>query len=399
MVPALQTVPNAGLPSGFRKRIHPNGDEKLSAAGILFLTPDGRGLFVKRAPGSDHAGEYAFPAGRVEQDEEPADAARREALEEIGHLAAWNLAPLHRETSEEGVDFSTFGQPVPEAFDPVLNEEHNEHVWATLDAPPEPLHPGVAKLLAKFFKEEAEEPEHEESGAAEELERDFEAEDDTGAIERLESGIPPKSGAQDIATDSRVRLALDRSSMRRYDQDGRLHIAETNVCKACVSPYRGDEIPEWEELGLEADKIYRMFRPPEELEKATPSINGVQLMRKHIPISADDHQPFDVIGAVGTTARWEDPYVKNGLTIWPAEDIESVENKEKFELSPGYTYRAVMEPGKFEGEPFDGRMVDITFNHLAVVEEGRQGPEICVSDGFDEIYWGALENALLSLRP
>ena len=80
MVPALQTVPNAGLPSGFRKRIHPNGDEKLSAAGILFLTPDGRGLFVKRAPGSDHAGEYAFPAGRVEQDEEPADAARREAL-------------------------------------------------------------------------------------------------------------------------------------------------------------------------------------------------------------------------------------------------------------------------------------------------------------------------------
>ena len=76
-----------------------------------------------------------------------------------------------------------------------------------------------------------------------------------------------------------------------------------------------------------------------------------------------------------------------------------MENKEKFELSPGYTYRAVMEPGKFEGEPFDGRMVDITFNHLAVVEEGRQGPEICVSDGFDEIYWGALENALLSLRP
>ena len=39
-----------------------------AGAGILFMTPDGRGLFMRRCKG-DHPGEWAFPAGGIEGNE------------------------------------------------------------------------------------------------------------------------------------------------------------------------------------------------------------------------------------------------------------------------------------------------------------------------------------------
>ncbi len=196
--------------------------------------------------------------------------------------------------------------------------------------------------------------------------------------------------------DSALRLALDRDSVREFDRDGRMHIAEANVCKACVSPYRGGEIPDWEKMGLEQDRIYKLLRDPDELEKAAPTLNGVQLLRKHIPVSADDHQPWDVVGAVGTTARWDAPFIKNGLSIWSGPDIEGVKSGEKRELSPGYHYKAVMGPGTFDGEAYDGKMTDIVFNHVAIVTDGRQGSDVIIGDSADDVLWTIIERELLA---
>ena len=205
-----------------------------------------------------------------------------------------------------------------------------------------------------------------------------------------------------VATDSALTLALDKDSVRTMDRDGRMHVAETNICKACVSPYRGDEIPGWDEdththaLGLDPDKIYKLLRDPEELEKATPTLNGVQLLKKHNPVDAKDHKPYDTVGSVGTTAKYEHPYVRNGLTVWSGDDIGGIESKDKHELSPGYHYRPDMTPGKYDGEPYDGVMRDIHFNHVALVENGRQGPDVVVGDSAGELMWAIIENALLA---
>jgi 8-oxo-dGTP pyrophosphatase MutT (NUDIX family) len=72
LAPAL--VPEAGL-----KR----------AAVCVIVTDGGRGeaalLITKRAARLNrHAGQYALPGGRLDEGESPLDAARREALEEIG---------------------------------------------------------------------------------------------------------------------------------------------------------------------------------------------------------------------------------------------------------------------------------------------------------------------------
>lgn len=39
-----------------------------------------------------------------------------------------------------------------------------------------------------------------------------------------------------------------------------------------------------------------------------------------------------------------------------------------------------MEPGTVNGDHYDGRMVEIIGNHVALVPAGRAGPDVCVGD-------------------
>jgi 8-oxo-dGTP pyrophosphatase MutT (NUDIX family) len=430
-VPAmLATTPNAAVPLAFRKSRNTNGDEKFSGAGIMFVTPAGDALFLKRK-GADHAGEWAFPAGRVEQDEEPIDAARREAFEEVGRLPRWALTGLHRETSEDGVDFATFGQLIEARFDPVLNDESEAYVWASLLDPPEPLHPGVARMLKKFFEEEAAEPEH-RSGSASNVARALDAASLTKEEAAYTDGPVDKEPCRDCsmfrvaragqhddrctlvkgviesaghckhwdhdsavvgATDS-VPLAMDRDTVRSFDQDGRMRVAVTNISKANICPYRGEEIPEYERLGLEKDKIYLLLRDPEELRKSVPTWNGIQLLRKHEPVDADDHKKHDIIGTTGTNAEYDHPYLRNSLVFWTSEGINLVETQKQRELSCGYHYDPDMTPGVYEGYPYDGVMRNIRGNHVAVVEEGRVGSDVMVADSIAALQWAAIADAL-----
>ena len=80
---------------------------------------------------------------------------------------------------------------------------------------------------------------------------------------------------------SYAALALDYASLRKVDEDGRLHVAETNISKACVNPYRGAEIPGWQSLGLDADRIYRLLRDPAELRRAASTFNNIPVVNEH----------------------------------------------------------------------------------------------------------------------
>ena len=42
-------------------------------------------------------------------------------------------------------------QPVPQPFDPILNDEHSLYRWAPLQDPPQPLHPGLRSTLGEYF--------------------------------------------------------------------------------------------------------------------------------------------------------------------------------------------------------------------------------------------------------
>lgn len=130
----------------------------ITAAGILFQTTDGRVLLVKRSAEGDHAGEWGIPGGKVEPGETAAEAAVREAHEEVGVDpkaigGTANLRPWTRRQAD-GVDWTTFLVPVKAPFKPRLNGEHEDADWCFPSQAPEPLHPGAAVVLARVDMDE-----------------------------------------------------------------------------------------------------------------------------------------------------------------------------------------------------------------------------------------------------
>lgn len=176
-----------------------------------------------------------------------------------------------------------------------------------------------------------------------------------------------------------MKLAFDRSA-RRVDSDGRLHVEKSHISKATVNPYYGNEIPGYESLGLEPTKVYRLLRDPVELEKAAPTFARLPVLSEHVPVTVDSPRPDLVVGAIGSDVAFNSPYLDADLCVWDAEAIAGIETDKVRELSCAYRYVPVMEPGVFEGQPYDGRMTEIQGNHLALVEVGRAGSDVVVAD-------------------
>jgi 8-oxo-dGTP pyrophosphatase MutT (NUDIX family) len=138
--------------------------QTIRAAGILFVTPDKRALFLKRSEYGDFQGHYDLPGGKQEDGETAVDAAKRECAEEIGFYPPGELLLISRRVNKkEGdgdnltkiIDYTTFIQEIENEFTPPrLDEEHLSYKWAPLDKPPKPLHPGLAVTIKKYFADE-----------------------------------------------------------------------------------------------------------------------------------------------------------------------------------------------------------------------------------------------------
>lgn len=181
-----------------------------------------------------------------------------------------------------------------------------------------------------------------------------------------------------------MKLAFDRSA-RTMDPDGRLHVHKSHISKATVNPYYGREIPRWDELGLDPDKIYQLFRDPVELERGAQTFARLPILEvhKHITVDSMLENPDEkghIIGAIGSDIAFEPPYLDADLCFWDGKAIAGVESGEVQELSCAYRYDALMEPGEHEGVAYDGRMTNIVGSHLALVVDGRAGPDVIVAD-------------------
>lgn len=176
-----------------------------------------------------------------------------------------------------------------------------------------------------------------------------------------------------------LRLAFDRTA-RRIDADGRLHVDRSHISKATVNPYYGKEIPGYEALGLAPDKVYRLLRDPVELERGAETFARLPILSEHVPVTVDAPRPDLVVGAIGSEVVFAAPYLDADLCVWDATAIAGIETDKVRELSCAYRYVPVMEPGEFEGQPYDGRMTEIQGNHLALVEVGRAGSDVVVAD-------------------
>lgn len=179
------------------------------------------------------------------------------------------------------------------------------------------------------------------------------------------------------------KIALDAQSKRTYDENGFLHVSISPLTRVQVAPYRGCEIPGWQELGLEPERVYRGYRPASELSKpeTIQSVNGIPIQLAHHMDYADNPAKMTRVGSTGTDGAFHDPFLTNSLHIQDKNAIDRINDGSMRELSLAYRYKPVFTPGETpDGEKYDFIMTDISANHVALVDEGRAGHEVLVYD-------------------
>ena len=178
-------------------------------------------------------------------------------------------------------------------------------------------------------------------------------------------------------------IALDAQSKRTYDENGFLHVSISPLTRVQVAPYRGCEIPGWQSLGLDPERIYKGYRSAEELSKpeTIESVNGIPIQLMHHMDYADAPAKATRVGSTGTDAAFHDPYLTNSLHIQDKKAIDRINDGSMRELSLAYRYKPIFTAGVSpDGEKYDFLMTDISANHLALVDEGRAGHEVLVYD-------------------
>ncbi len=178
-------------------------------------------------------------------------------------------------------------------------------------------------------------------------------------------------------------IAFDAGSVREIDENGFMHVAVSPLTREQVAPYYGREIPGSERMGFEPEGTYMGWRPAEELSRpeTLKSTNGIPIHLQHHPDYADSPAKETRVGQTGTDAEWRAPYLMNSLHILDREAQERIRDGTMRELSLAYSYRPEFTKGTAPGgEKYDFIMRDILANHVALVREGRAGPQVLVYD-------------------
>ena len=178
-------------------------------------------------------------------------------------------------------------------------------------------------------------------------------------------------------------LTMDDESARTEDINGWAEIKGNPISKVGVFPYSGAQISP----DFEPDKIYQVYRPEEELnnEETIASFKLVPWVDEHAMLGNDDGltpaERKGIHGVIGEDVYYEDGYLKANLKIFSNKLAELIDSGKK-ELSIGYRCLYDIVSGVYKGQKYDAIQRGIRGNHVALVEEGRSGPDVAVLDHF-----------------
>lgn len=172
---------------------------------------------------------------------------------------------------------------------------------------------------------------------------------------------------------------MPKESKRSTDWNGFMEVKDNPISKSGIYPYLGSEIPGAEEPG----RIYYVYRPAEELArqetidsfKLMPFIDEHEVLGKSgMPAERKGMQ-----GTIGEQVYFDEPYLRGNIKIHSSA-AQSLIKAGKVELSPCYGCDWVKGDGTFDGQAYQYTQRNIMGNHLALVEEGRTGPDVAVQD-------------------
>lgn len=146
------------------------------------------------------------------------------------------------------------------------------------------------------------------------------------------------------------------------------------------------------EYELQDGSTRRELRPVEEVfdSESLRSLRMVPVTNEHPgePLNTENARKF-AVGATGDFPFPEDGLVVGMIAIHDADAIKEIREGKK-ELSGGYITQIDETPGVFEGIKFDAIQRFIRYNHVALVAEGRAGPEarLRIDNRFDAKTFG-----------
>ena len=132
------------------------------------------------------------------------------------------------------------------------------------------------------------------------------------------------------------KYAMDFQSLttvRHIDNNGHLIVDRTCITKAAINPYRGQEIPNWQALGLDPNKVYMLLRCPTELQRALPTFQGLQLLERHTPVSSEEPEKDSTVGSIGTVVEMDGDNVYSSLRVYDQNAIDLIESEKLNQLS------------------------------------------------------------------
>lgn len=310
---------NARKSHGVDKMCAKDEDESGLVAFVVYTDGD-KILWMKRTKDDS----WGFPGGHVEEGESPMEGAIRESREEIGRTPESGLELIY---SEGKVRLYSCNDG---EFEPGLNDEHSEYVWATIEDAPNPLFPKID------------------------------------------------------GSEKKIAEAATAMDLREYDTNGWFEVKDNPLSMVGVFPYSGRSIsPE-----CNPDKIYMVYRPAEELgsNDCIDSFKLIPWIDNHVMLGSEEDgltpsEQKGVQGVIGQDVHFDWETLKGNIKVFSEAMANLIANGKK-ELSCGYRCRYEYAPGTYDGMAYDYVQRDIRGNHLALVDNGRMGPEVAVLDHF-----------------
>lgn len=130
---------------------------------------------------------------------------------------------------------------------------------------------------------------------------------------------------------------------------------------------------------MEDGSSYNALRPLEELKKASKNLSMLVVTNEHPPLDEMPLNPENVkkyqVGHIADTVEVVQDELQTSALITDKDTISQIEAGKR-EISCGYFCILEDTKGVFNGIPYDVIQRDIQHDHVAIVEEGRAGPEV-----------------------
>jgi hypothetical protein len=184
-------------------------------------------------------------------------------------------------------------------------------------------------------------------------------------------------------------MSAQIQSARNQDENGFLLVKGCPISSFGIFDYSADQ------LGLPGDpnRIVKVYRPESAVndQETLDSFKDLPFIDDHEMLSGFEGdqsavapEDYGIDGVLTSNVFYASPWMRGDIKIFSRKAQRALANKKK-DLSLGYSCDFDINPGVFNGEPYEVVQTNMRGNHIALVDEGRV-PGARVLDGRKVIY-------------